>query len=56
VFRVNAQQVAERVPVTTGAGDGSLIEVEGDLAPDALVIIRGAERLYEGQTVMVTDG
>jgi RND family efflux transporter MFP subunit len=56
VFRVNAEQVAERVPVTTGAGDGPLIEVEGDLAPDDLVIIRGGERLFEGQTVMVTDG
>ncbi len=56
VFRVNAEQVAERVPVTTGAGDGNLIEVEGDLAPDDVVIVRGGERLLEGQSVMVTDG
>ncbi len=56
VFRVNAEQVAERVPVTTGAGDGDLIEVEGDLAPDDVVIVRGGERLFEGQAVRVTDG
>ena len=56
VFRVNAEQIAERVPVTTGAADGDLIEVEGDLAPDDVVIIRGGERLSEGQSVMVTGG
>ncbi len=56
VFRVNAAKVAERVPVTTGVGDGNLIEVTGDLAADDVVIVRGAERLIEGQSVMVTGG
>ncbi|TDJ29361.1 MAG: hypothetical protein E2O55_03290 [Gammaproteobacteria bacterium] len=56
VFRVNDEQVAERVPVTTGAADGDLIEVKGDLAAEDMIIVRGAERLIEGQTVMVTGG
>ena len=56
VFRVNAEQVAERVRVTTGSGDGDLIEVEGDLAPGDTVVVRGGERLMEGQPVMVTGG
>lgn len=56
VYRVGVDQTAERVPVTTGAGDGDLIEVEGDLAPDDTIVVRGGERLLEGQPVMVTEG
>ncbi len=56
VFRVSAAQIAERVPVITGAADGDLIEVEGDLAPDDVIVVRGGERLIEGQRVMVPEG
>jgi len=56
VYRVGADQTAERVPVTTGAGDGDLIEVEGDLAPDDTIVVRGGERLLEGQPVIVSEG
>ena len=56
VFRVSSEQLAERVPVSTGAGDGDLIEVEGDLSPGDVVIVRGGERLFEGQLVTVIEG
>ena len=55
VFRVNADQVAERVPVTTGAGDGDLIEVEGDLSAGDVIVVRGGERLLDGQAVTVIE-
>lgn len=55
VFRVNKENIAERVVVTTGAGDGDLIEVRGDLSADDLVVIRGGERLVDGQFVMVSE-
>jgi len=55
VFRVNEDQIAERIPVTTGAGDGNLIEVEGDLSPDDTVVVRGAERLNDGRPVRIME-
>ena len=56
VFRVGPEQRAQRVPVTPGAGDGDLIEVEGALAAGDVIVIRGAERLMEGQPVQVVGG
>ena len=55
VFRVGPGQRAERVPVAPGVGDGDLIEVEGSLSPDDVIVIRGAERLLEGQPVRVLE-
>jgi RND family efflux transporter MFP subunit len=55
VYRVNAENIAERVLVTTGAGDGDLIEVQGDLSPDDIVVIRGGERLVDGQLIIVNE-
>lgn len=55
VFRINAEQTAEKVDVTTGASDGDLIEVVGELSVGDLVVTRGAERLRPGQPVMVTN-
>ena len=43
---------AERVPVTTGIAEGTLIEVDG-IAPGDRVVIRGGERLRPGQAVTV---
>jgi len=54
VFRVNGDNVAERVAVATGLGDGDLIEVSGSLVPGDRVIVRGAERLAEGQRVAIS--
>ena len=50
-------QTAERIPVSVGAGDAGLIEVQGGLAAGDVIVVRGAERLFEGQPVIVVgDG
>ncbi len=56
VFRVGPEQRAQRVPVVPGIGDGDLIEVEGAIAAGDVIVIRGAERLMEGQPVQVSGG
>ena len=43
--------VAHRKDVELGYGEGDLIEVIGDVSNTATVIIRGGERLRDGQTV-----
>lgn len=55
VFKVNAEGMAERVGVVTGVGDGSMIEITGDIAPGDQVVVRGNERLRPGQPVMVQN-
>ena len=52
VYRVTAEGRAERVRVETGLGDGALVSVVGKLNAGDKVIIRGAERLKDGQAVM----
>ena len=51
VFRVNAASVAQRVPVTVGAGKGSRVAVTGALKEGERIVIRGADRLEDGQKV-----
>lgn len=51
VYRIKADNTAERVPVRTGMSQGEWIEVEGDVATGDRLVIRGAERLREGQSV-----
>ncbi|MFC6634278.1 efflux RND transporter periplasmic adaptor subunit [Microbulbifer taiwanensis] len=53
VFRVGADSKAERLPVTTGSGDGEWISVRGELADGDRVIVRGAENLQPDQAVKV---
>ncbi|MBB87781.1 efflux RND transporter periplasmic adaptor subunit [Abyssibacter sp.] len=53
VVRINAQGLAEHVPVTLGQGRGSWISVQGQLAVGDVVAVRGAERLQPGQAVTV---
>ncbi len=55
VFKVNDDNVATRIDVETGIGDGELIEVIGDIAEGDRVIVRGAERLRDGQTVTIQE-
>ena len=47
---------AHRVDVEVGVGQGSWVEVTGDLAAGDPVVIRGAERLEDGQQVIVGGG
>lgn len=51
VYVVNEESVAQRVPVELGAGEGGRIAVLGALEPGDRVIVRGAERLRDGQKV-----
>lgn len=51
VFRVMADNTVEQVHVITGLGDGSHIEVIGELEAGDQVVTRGAERLSPGMEV-----
>ena len=55
VLRVTAENTVEKIKVNTGIGLGSMVEVIGDVADGDRVIVRGAERLQSGQSVVVTD-
>lgn len=53
VMRIGDGGSAEKVPVQSGASDGELTAVEGPLNPGDLVVVRGAERLADGQKVRI---
>ncbi len=53
VFKINEEDLAVRVQVQTGAGSGPLIEVDGGLDAGDRVVVRGAERLRDGQPVRI---
>lgn len=53
LFRVDDDLVARQVPVTTGIASGAFIEVQGDLKAGDRVVIRGGERLRDGQPVTI---
>jgi RND family efflux transporter MFP subunit len=55
VYTLSQDNKAIKVPVTTGAGHGAKIAITGALEPGALVVVRGAERLRDGQAVKVTQ-
>jgi multidrug efflux pump subunit AcrA (membrane-fusion protein) len=51
VFRIGSDNVATRVSVILGEGQGSLVSVLGKLQAGDKVAIRGIERLEDGQLV-----
>ena len=51
VFKVKDDNTVEQISVITGLGDGSHIEVIGDLTEGDQVVTRGAERLQPGMEV-----
>ncbi len=55
LFKVNEDETVEQVTVTTGIGNGALIEVRGDVADGDRVVVRGGETLRPGQSVMIAD-
>ena len=55
VFRVDSEQVAERVRVEIGDSAGDLIAVRGELAEGDRVVVRGAETLSDGRSVSILD-
>ncbi|HKZ72675.1 MAG TPA: efflux RND transporter periplasmic adaptor subunit [Steroidobacteraceae bacterium] len=56
VFRVNAQNKAERVAVQVGAGRDTDVQVSGEIHEGDRIVIRGGERLQPGQSVAVQVG
>jgi multidrug efflux pump subunit AcrA (membrane-fusion protein) len=48
--------IAHAVPVSTGAAEGQLIEVRGELRAGERVVVRGNERLRPGQPVAEVAG
>ena len=55
LFRVNSDNTVEQIPVTTGIGHGSMVEVRGDVSDGDKVVVRGGERLRAGQTVTIAQ-
>lgn len=53
LMRVRDDNTAERVAVTTTPSDGNLVTIQGDIAPGDRVVIRGIERLQNGQKVTI---
>lgn len=53
VFRLKDDDTVDQIAVTTGIGNGTYIEVRGDIRGGDPVVVRGAERLRSGQQVMV---
>lgn len=53
VFVVNDDDSVTRARVTSGPGAGDYIEIRGPVQSGDRVVIRGAERLRDGQNVMV---
>jgi len=56
LYRVNAENSAERVDVTLGIAAGDYIEVIGELAAGERVVTVGNERMRPGQQVSVKGG
>ena len=53
VVRIDPDNTAHRLKVIVGKGSGDWVNVEGDLKQGDRVATRGAERLQEGQKVIV---
>ena len=52
VFRIEDSK-AQRVAVTLGMGEGDMVAVKGNLSAGDTVAVRGAERLADGQNVVM---
>lgn len=55
VFIVDDDNTARRIRVTTGIGEGDLIEVSGPIQEGDRVVVRGNERLRAGQEVSIRE-
>lgn len=56
VFVIDEEGTARRATVSTGIGQGDWIEVAGPVQAGDRVVIRGNERLRDGQTVEIQGG
>ena len=51
VFRIGDDDIAHRIVVRTGAAEGRFIEISGPVKDGERVVVRGGERLRDGQKV-----
>ena len=51
IFKIDAQNRAQRIAVETGAESGPLVEIKGPIKSGERVIVRGAERMESGRKV-----
>ena len=54
VFVIGEDNMAKRIDVELGTAEGDFIEVIGDIQPGDDVVIRGGERLRDGQSVTIS--
>lgn len=54
VYVIDAENKAKRVDVELGAAEGEAIEVIGEINPGDNVVVRGGERLRDGQLVTIS--
>lgn len=54
VFTITEDNTARRVNVELGAAEGDFIEIIGDVRPGESIVIRGGERLRDGQPVTIS--
>ncbi len=55
VFRITAENKAQRIAVKPGVASGPLVAVSGELNVGDKVVVRGGERLRPGSTVKILD-
>ncbi len=55
VFIIDENVMARRAGVSTGIGQGAWIEVAGPVQPGDQVVVRGNERLQDGQRVQIVE-
>lgn len=55
VYVIGEDNIAKRVDVELGAAEGNFIEVIGEIQPNDDVVIRGGERLRDGQSVTMSS-
>lgn len=55
VFRINAENKAERIAVEAGISSNGWVAVSGQLSEGDRIVVRGGERLQPGQEVNILD-
>ena len=51
VYRVNGEGIAERVTIKIGSGRGNMVAVSGAIKEGERIVVRGGDRLEDGQKV-----
>ncbi len=55
LYKIDSSNMAERVSISTGIASGAFIEVHGDVQAGDRAVVRGGERLRDGQQVTVQN-